>query len=77
MGSLEQALFFNTCCAKKLKLKQKTLEKKTQPLGGTPLKFEKLKKITKFLFKKFWGGPKNAILKTHIVKKEDIFDVCQ
>ena len=39
----------------------KKLKKKTQPLGGTPLKFEKLKKITKFLLKKFWGGPKNAI----------------
>ena len=48
-----------------LKLKDKTqakkLKKKLEPLGGTPLKFEKLKKITKFLFKKFWGGPKNAI----------------
>ena len=55
----------------------KKIKNKTQPLGGTPLKFEKLKKITKFLFKKFWGGPKMQIFKTHIVKKEDIFDVCQ
>ena len=29
----------------------KKLKKKTQPLGGTPLKFEKLKKITNFFEK--------------------------
>ena len=61
---LEQA-FFLTPPTKKTKTQgqnsSKKLKKKTQPLGGTPLKFEKLKKITKFLFKKIWDGPKNAI----------------
>ena len=40
-----------------------------------PLKFEKLKKITKFIVKNFWGGPKNAIFKTNIIKNEDICDI--
>ena len=76
-----QALFFNTCCAKKLKLKDKTqaknsrkkLKKKTQPYGGTPLKFEKLKRITQFLKKYFWGSPKNAIFINKILSKIKIF----
>ena len=50
---------------------------KTQPLGGTPLKFEKLKKITKFLVEKFWGVLKMSFFKTYIVKNEDIFYICQ
>ena len=43
------------------RLKKLKLKKKTQHLGSTPLKFEKLKKITKFLAENFWGNPKNAI----------------
>ena len=65
MRYLVSAGFFLTPLAEKTKTQgqnsSKKLKKKTQPLGGTPLKFEKLKKITKFLLKKFWGGPKNAI----------------
>ena len=42
---LNAGSFLTPAAQKKLKFKDKTQEK-TQPLGGMPLKFEKLKKIT-------------------------------
>ena len=78
---IPQALFFNTCRRKKLKLKDKTQaenSRKKLNLSEAPsLKFEKLKKITKFLVEKFWGVLKMSFFKTYIVKNEDIFYICQ
>ena len=60
--------FFLTSAAEKTKTQgqnsSKKLKEKTQPLGATLLKFEKLKKKTHYLAKFSRGTPKYAIFIT-------------
>ena len=56
----------------------KKLKEKTQPLGGIPLKIEKLKKITQFLDKKFLGYPYKCHFCKQISSDKKFFGhVCQ